>query len=257
MRRPIAAVAVLVVLSACTSSWERHEQSAIDKRAAGDFAGAAQAQKWLVDNSFQDAPSSQRGPRWEAQRLLDLADLQARSGQTAAAIDTYREILRVDPTVIEAVLVGVGMLDIPEERRNALMDELVQNVVVIDQRVLVGIAPSEGRCFSYVAHEIRIRRRDRTTGPQGFEHHVIYDARPWMFDAGHETWRADGEWISDAGSEIQRVNGPPNPRYQAILDADGGFYVDGGVPGCHVSYWRGPYDVARRTTYVARRLPGS
>ena len=228
-----------------------------DRRASGDYAGAAQAEKWLVDNSFQDAPNAERGPRWEAARLLDLGDFQARSGQTIAAIDTYREVLRVDPTLIEQVLVGIGMLDLPEERRNALMDELVQNVVVIDQRVLVGISPSEPKCFSYVAHQIRIRRRDRTTGTEGFEHHVNYDARPWVFDMAHESWRADGEWIEDAGTEVQRVNGPPNPRYQAILDADGGFYVDGNIPRCHAGMWRGPYDAARHTTYVAQRLPGS
>lgn len=247
----------LVVLSGCTSSWDRHKQLVETRRLSGDYAGAAQAQKWLVSNSFRDAPKSELGPQWEAARLLELGDLQAQAGQTVAAIDTYREVIRTDPTQIEAVLVGVGLLDLPEERRNALLDEFVQNVVVIDQRVLVGINPQQSTCYSYVAHEIRIRRRDRTMGAQGFEHHLIYDARPWMFDANRKGWRADGEWILDAGSEVQRVNGPPNPRYQAILDADGGFYVDGNVPGCHAEFWRGPYDQARRTTFTARRLPGT
>lgn len=257
MRRLFVAVVVLMAMAGCTSSWDRHKQLVQDRQATGDYLGAAQAQKWLVDHALQDGPTTERGPRWEAARLLELGDMQAKSGQPAAAVESYREVLRIDPTLIEPVLVGVGMLEIPEERRNALMDELVQNVVVIDQRVLIGIAPNEGRCYSYVAHEIRVRRRERTTGPKGFEHRITYDARPWVFDAGHQTWRADGEWITDAGSEVQRVNGPPNPRYQAIDEADGGFYVDGGVPGCHASSWRGPYDQARRTTYIAGRLPGS
>jgi len=257
MRRLLVGVVVLLMMSGCASSWDRHQELVTQRKADGDYLGAASAQKWLVDHSFQDAPSTERGTRWDGVRLLDLADLQARSGETVAAVDSYREVLRIDPTLIEPVLVGVGMLEIPEERRNALMDELVQNVVVIDQRVLIGITPNVAKCFSYVAHEIRVQRRNRTNGPQGFEHHLMYDSRPWVFDAGHETWRADGEWINDAGSETQRVNGPPNPRYQAIGDADGGFYVDGAVPGCHARFWSGPYDQARQTTYVARRLPGS
>lgn len=257
MRWTARGAVVLLLLCGCTSSWDRHKQLVADRSAAGDWEGAAQAQKWLVDHDYRDAPDGERGPRFEAVRLLDLGDYLARAGQIPAAVETYREVLTVDPSQIEAVLVGIGMLEIPEERREALMDELVQNVVVIDQRVLLGLSPAERRCWSYVAHEIRVRRQDRSTGLQGFEHHVVYDARPWVFDVGRQSWRADGEWIADAGSEVQRVNGPPNPRYNAILDADGGFYVDGAIPGCHAPMWRGPYDVARGTAYVARRLPGS
>ncbi len=246
----------LMLLAGCASSWERHKELVDVRRGAGDYAGAAHAQQWLVDHGFTDAPSREKGPRWDAERMLDLADLQGRDGQTSAAIQTYREVLRIEPNQIEAVLVGVGMLDLPESRRNALMDELVQNVVVIDQRVLVGIAPNEPSCYSYVAHQIQIRRRDRSMGAEGFEHHLTYDARPFVFDIARGSWRADGEWIVNAGSESQRVHAAPNPRFQAVIDADGGFYVDGSVPGCHARGWTGPYDAARRTTYVARELPG-
>lgn len=256
MVRLLVAAVVLALFTGCASSWERHVELVEIRRDAGDYAGAAHAQKWLVDHSFRDAPERERGPHWEASRLLDLAELQGRSGQTSAAVATYREVLRFDPTQIEAVLVGIGMLDLPESRRNSIMDELVQNVVVIDQRVLVGLAADEPSCYSYVAQQIQVRRRDRSMGAEGFEHHLTYNARPWVFDASRGVWRADGEWILDAGAETQRVNGPPNPRYQAILDADGGFYVDGSVPGCHAEWWTGPYDAARRTAYVARRLPG-
>jgi hypothetical protein len=257
MKRAMVAVVMTVLVAGCTSTWEHHQQLVAQRTASGDYEGAVAAQKWLVDNSFLEAPTQEKGPRWDAARMMELGDLQGKAGQNAAAIATYRDILLVDPTQVENVLVGIGMLDLPEDKRNALMDEIVQNVQVIDQRVLVGIAPTEPKCFSYVAHEIRIRQRDRTMGGQGFEHQVTYDARPWVYDVAHGTWRADGEWIADAGSETQKVNGPPNPKYQAVLDADGGFYVDGGIPTCHAGYWRGPYDQARHTTYVARHLPGA
>jgi hypothetical protein len=256
MRCAIGAAVAFLLLAGCTSTWDRQTQVVKERVAASDWEGAAQAQNWLVQNAYTDAPKAELGPRFEAARLLDLGDYLARSGQTIAAVETYREVLRVDPSQIEAVLVGVGMLEIPEDKRNALMDEFVQNVVVIDQRVLLGISPAEQRCWSYVAHEIRVRRQDRSTGLQGFEHHIVYDARPWVFDVQRQTWRADGEWINDAGSEVQRVNGPPNARYRAVLDADGGYYVDGTIPSCHADFWIGPYDPGRGTTYVARRLPG-
>jgi len=49
------------------------------------------------------------------------------------------------------------------------------------------------------------------------------------------------------------VDGPEQPRYRAVVAADGGFFVDGKVPACQQADWHGPYD-PQGTCFVAAHL---
>ncbi len=250
----ICLVLAAVALSSCTSAWERHQQLVEQNRDAGNYPAAASAQRWLVQQAFYDAPAAQRGPLHDAARLLTLGNLLGQSGQVATALEAYREAITLDPYLLEDVLTGVGMLPLPAAERDAHMEELLRQAISIDPRsnLRTQVQPN---CWSYSVREVRLRRIWTRRAAKGLERVAIYDARPWVYDAEANRWRADGDWDQNAGEEIQPVGGQENPNYQALLDADGGFYADGVVPPCHAKLWRGPYDAKRHSGYIARALP--
>lgn len=256
MARRTAFAVLAILLVSCTSAWERHRQLVDDHRAAGDVGSAAAAQKWLVENAFLHAPEAERGPEHDADRLLVLADLLAGAGQVRPAIELYREVLRLDRTRAEDVLTGIGLLPIPPDLRNAYLDEFARTALSLDPGARIGRQPGQA-CWSYGAREIRVRSIWTTKGPDSLERHARYDARRWSYDAGRDIWQPDAEWVRDAGAEIQPVAGAANPRYTAILDADGGFLADVAIPPCHQPEWHGPYDTRWGTIFTAPELPGT
>ncbi len=250
----LVAAAFSLLAVSCTSAWERHRQRVAELERQGRFREAAEQQRWLVARAFFEAPASERGPQWDAARLVALGCLYGKAGEARLALEAYREALRLDAGRLEDVLAAIDLLPLPEDRRDALMDEFARYGLSLDARapLAAGRAPE---CWAYVAYEVRVRRIWTRKGPRGLERVVFYDRRPWVFQPAAGGWRADGDWVENAGAELQPVGGGENPRYQAVLDADRGFYTDGRVPPCHRSEWRGPYDAAREEVYIAASLP--
>ena len=62
--------------------------------------------------------------------------------------------------------------------------------------------------------------------------------------------------MNEIGTETEPVDGPPRPRYRAIVAAEHEYYADGAVPPCHRHAWRGPFE-ADGTVFVTLELPAS
>src|SRR5262249_5494913 len=99
---------------------------------------------------------------------------------------------------------------------------------------------------------IRKQRTERTA--RGMERQVSYDARPWRFDAQQGRWSVEGEWVSDAGTESELVDGPQQPRYRALVSASHQFYTAEAVTPCQRELWVGPCD-PNGTVFVTSQLP--
>lgn len=174
------------------------------------------------------------------------------------AVDALRDALAADPHQAAAVKAELPHLPLPAAEIDRLEREFAWNVAALapkDDAWLRG-DDTGSQCWSYRVREVRVRHRRTLKGEAGMEREVTYDARPWVFDAATRWWHPDGPWIKDAGTEIELVAGPEQPRYQAITAADHQFYADEGVPACHRAGWRGPYD-AEATVFVATHLPDS
>ncbi|GIW42087.1 MAG: hypothetical protein KatS3mg076_2664 [Candidatus Binatia bacterium] len=255
------AVAVVVVAGACSflsprESWRATERRVDELTAQGRYREALELQQWIVAHAFERAPEEEQTPEKEARRVYRLADLYGRTGDTVRALEAYREVLRLAPDRLEDVLVGIDLLPLPEEERDAIMETFVRNALAIEPGLVLPGQDSSG-CWTYRVEQVQVRRIVTRNSQEGLEKVVTYDVRPWLYDARNKTWRPEGSWRTDAGSEVLGPGRVENPRFHAMLDADGGFFAEGPIPPCHQEAWAGPYDRTRRRIFVAKRLPGS
>lgn len=222
----------------------------------GDYAAAAAEARWLVDHAFEAAPRSQRGPKAEAARYLDLARLAASAGNVPVAVEALRNALVADPQQVGAVRSGLEKLPVSAAEHSRLQQEFAWNMAALapaDTRTPLS-ETAEARCWSYRVREVRIRSNITVRGPVGAERRVTYDARPWRFDSTSGVWDPEGDWIEDAGAEIESANGPHRPRYRAVVSAPHQFIAFENVPPCHRAGWRGPYE-SNGTLFTASALP--
>ncbi|MFI5394838.1 MAG: hypothetical protein ACHQ9S_04825 [Candidatus Binatia bacterium] len=248
---------LFVMLAACTSTWQRQQSRLATDEADEQYAEAAADARWLIDNAFYEAPAADRLPSAEAGRYLHLAKLSAKAGDIRAAVDALRHALRVDPQQGAAVRAELAHLPLPPAQLDRLKREFAWNSAALAPGDDADAGPDHGSpCWSYRVHEVQIRHRRTLRTVDGLQRQVTYDARPWRFDADSGRWQAEGPWVSDAGMEIEMVDGPEQPRYRATATVDHGFLSDDRVPPCHRSAWQGPYDTGG-TVFVADRLPSA
>jgi tetratricopeptide (TPR) repeat protein len=251
------AVVVMVLLTAgCTSMWEKHQTRRAEAEARGDYLKAVSEQRWLIDNAFVFGPYEEHSPEADARRYRHLAQLAAKTGNYRMALDSLRQALNTDPTQAAAIQRQLDALPLSPAERARVNREFAWNIAAL-QPGDNDLAPAvdENACWSYRAREIRIRRQRTVTTEDGAQQQITYDARTWIFDSDRQLWRAAGEWMEDAGTETELVNGPQQPRYRALSSPAGRFYVDGKVPPCHRDAWQGPFDLTRGTIFVAAQLP--
>lgn len=251
-------VVALVLLAGCTSAWERQQESLAEHQAAGEYARAMADVRWMIDNAFAEAPPAERTEEAEGARYLQLARLAVQAGKPRLAIEALRQALSSDPHQASAVRNEVAHLPLPPSERRQLEQEFAWNIAALaPAEPAAGAAEDRAsQCWSYRVHELHVHRQRTIQGDAGREREVRYDARPWVFNAATQRWRADGPWVTDAGTEIELIGGPQQPRYQAVMAADHEFYTDATVPACHRSSWQGPYD-SNGTVFVAAQLPGA
>ena len=257
--RPTPWVCVLLIgVAACTSAWERHKSSLHEHAANAEWEAATTDARWLINNAFLLAPASEQSPEAEADRQLRLARLAARAGDTRAAVQALREALTTDPSQASAVRTQLEALPLSPADADRLRREFAWNIAALapSDDALLPQQRVDAECWSYRVREVRIRHQREVRTANGMERQVTYDARPWVFDAGAHRWSADGEWLNDIGTEIEPVDGPPRPRYRALIAAGHEFYADGTVPPCHRNAWRGPFE-ADGTVFIATELPAS
>jgi hypothetical protein len=244
-----------LMLVGCTSAWQRHQSQLTAADAGGHYAQAVVEARWLVDNAFQDAPGAERSAAAEARRYLRLGQVAIKAGNVSVAIEALRQALTVDPHQAAAIRAEIDHLPLPADQRDRFRQEFAWNSAAL--------APADNpfedaggspQCWSYRVREVRLRHHRTVQTVDGSQRQATYDARPWRFDAGSHRWQAEGGWVTDAGTEIEPVSGPEQPRYRAIVAADHEFVSDDGVPPCHRARWRGPYD-AGGTIFVAAQLP--
>jgi hypothetical protein len=249
---------VVIGIAACTSAWERHESSLRAHAANGEWDVATAEARWMIDNSFLQAPAGERTTEADAARQLRLAQLAAKSGDTRTAVQALREALTIDPSQASAIRAQLDALPLSAAEADRIKREFAWNIAALapSDDALLQQERVDAECWSYRVREVRIRRQRTVRTGIGMERQVTYDARTWVFDAGAHRWSADGEWVNDIGTEIEPVDGPQRPRYRALTDADHEFYVDGTVPPCHRDAWRGPFE-ADGTVFVAAQLPAS
>ncbi|MBI3785127.1 MAG: hypothetical protein HY270_17185 [Deltaproteobacteria bacterium] len=246
----------LALLVGCTSNWKKHEIQLIEAERSSDWAHAKSEAHWLIDNAFVEAPPEERSTADEADRYLRLADIAAKSGDNKQAVEALRQALMIDSSCAGSVRTKLERLDLPARERQRVFEEFAWNIAALgpDDSGLLEYQREQAQCWSYHVREIRIRHNLVINTDHGRERRVSYDARPWRFDAESERWIQEGNWMLDAGSESEAVEGPPSGRYQAVVAADRAFYADGKVPPCHRDAWKGPYS-ENDTTFVATRLP--
>jgi hypothetical protein len=249
-------VAPLILLAACASPWAKHQNALVEYEQAGDWNAAISETKWLIDNSLLFAPQEQRSPASDADRYLMLADFSTRAGRVSEALDALREAMILDPSCAPSVRLKLDRLPLSPSERKRIETEFAWNLTALapgspgwleSQRV-------QGGCWSYRVKQIRIRQTLVERGDSGKQRRIIYDARPWHYDADLDTWRVDGGWMISAGGEIETLGGAASTRYQAIQKADGGFFTDSSVPPCHAAGWEGPFEV-NGTVFVTTQLP--
>jgi len=244
-----------MVLAGCTSAWQRHESRLTAAEASGRYAEALVEARWLVDNAFQHAPAAERSPAAEARRYLRLGETAGKTGDASAAVEALRQALTLDPHQAAAVRAQVDRLPLPAEQRDRFRQEFAWNSAALAPADnFFETAGHNPECWSYQVREVRLRHHRTVQTADGPQRQASYDARPWRFDAVSRRWQPEGMWVADVGTETEPVGGPEQPRYRAIVAADHEFFSDGGVPPCHRSGWRGPYD-ALGTIFVAERLP--
>jgi hypothetical protein len=245
----------LLVLGACTSTWDKHRLNLEDAASRGDMVTAVREQQWLIDHASRHAPKGERGPQAQVDRHLELARLSVRGGAVGDAIEALRLALQADPTRYDEITTEVMRLPLSAEQLQRLDAEFRWNRKALLPNL--NLTDDVRSCWSYRVREIRVRRTEIRQGLAGSERVTTYDARSWVFDAGRESWRADGDWVEDIGAETERVFAAQRPRYRAILAADRGFFFEGPLPPCHREGWTGPFDPERDRLFVTRHLPGN
>ncbi|HVN84002.1 MAG TPA: hypothetical protein VMW17_04060 [Candidatus Binatia bacterium] len=213
-------------------------------------------QRWLIDHAFRDAPPSERGKRAEMDRYLKLADLAVQAGDIGEAVSVLRTALQTDPARYQDILSRLDRLPLSPPDRRRLQAEFRWNIRALQPGVL---PPDDGPrpCWSYRVREVRVHSTTVHQGIGSRERRISYDARDWIYDDAAESWRADSEWLMDVGTEVERIGGPQQSRYRAVIAADGGFLAEGPIPPCHRSQWSGPFDTERERLFVAETLPAS
>ncbi|MGH3055517.1 MAG: hypothetical protein ACRDL7_11130, partial [Gaiellaceae bacterium] len=213
------------------SQWKDHQTQLAESEAHGDYLTAVAEQRWLIDNAFLQAPRSEHSFEAEARRYLHLAKLAAKAGKYKMAVDALKQALISDPTLAPAVRKQLDALPLTPTQRAKLDSEFSWNIAAL-QPGDDALAPEveENACWSYRVSEIRVSHQRRVSTPNGMQLQVTYDARPWVYDSEGQRWRADGGWMTDAGTETEWVNGAGQPRYRALATADAHFYTDGKVP---------------------------
>ncbi|HVM98246.1 MAG TPA: tetratricopeptide repeat protein [Candidatus Acidoferrales bacterium] len=246
----------VVVLAGCTSEWKKHEIHLAQLEREGDWANAESEEHWLIDNSFADAPANERSTEDEADRYLRLADYAIKKGDSREAIEALRQALTIDPSCSSSVQKKLGRLPLPPRDRQKVIAEFAWNIAAMtpDDSGMLEYQREQSNCWSYRVRQIRIRHNQVINTERGKERQVSYDARSWAFDAAEGKWHAEGNWMSDVGSESELVGGPESGRYRAVVAANHGFYTDGKVPPCHRDGWSGPYD-KNETVFVTTELP--
>jgi len=247
---------LLLLLSACTSVWERHQRQLAADEAQGDYRAAVIEAAWLVDNAFIHAPARERSETADATRYLRMAKLAVRAGNLKLAVEALREALTLDPHQAAQVRAELDHLPVGPAERERLQREFAWNSAALapgDDARLEGQAVRP-RCWSYRVREVRIRHRRTFKTEDGMTKQVTYDARPWAFDARSEQWTPEGDWVLDAGTEDELIIGPERPRYRALITAEHQFYADDTVPPCHRDAWHGPFE-SNGTVFVTAELP--
>jgi hypothetical protein len=256
MRRFV--VLVVVVLAGCTSTWERHQTQLAEAEAHGDYLKAVREQRWMIDNAFLLGPRSEHNFEADARRYRHLAKLAAKTGNYRLAVDALKQALAADPSQAAAVRRQLDALPLTPSERAKLNSEFSWNITALRPGDDGGPpAVDENQCWSYRVREVRVTHQRTVSTADGLQRQVTYDARTWTFDSDTQRWHATGRWITDAGTETEWVDGPSQPRYQALVAANGRFYTDGKVPPCHRDAWQGPYDAESRTIFVAAQLPAA
>ncbi|MFQ5667523.1 MAG: hypothetical protein ACE5I7_14020 [Candidatus Binatia bacterium] len=242
----------------CTSAWDRRQSLLAEHEGQGKYVEAAADARWLIDNAFYRAPPGERTSAAAASRYLRLATLAAKAGNAGVAVEALREAVRIDPRQGPAIRAQLEQLPVTETERTRLRQEFRWNITALAPRGLPSLqaARASAHCWSYHVEEVRKRRYRTVSTPEGKQHEVTYDARPWVFDAEAGQWRPVGPWKHDAGMETEDAQGPQQPRYRALLAPGGRFYASETVPPCHRAGWEGPYG-ANGTVFVATRLPST
>ena len=248
----------LVLVMGCTPAWERHKAQFAQREAGGQYDEAVEEAQWLIENASDEAPSEERTMVADTKRHLALSRVAAKAGDSRLAIQALRETLTVDSDAASSVAQLFNQLPLDPATRARFQSEFGWNTMALapgdvplphDREAAAG-------CWPYHAREIRIRHERTVKTPDGPERQLSYDARLWTFDAATQRWRADGNWVNDAGAAVELVGGPPAPRYRAVLAADHGFYTEERVPACHRKYWQGPF-LENGTLFVSPALPGT
>jgi len=247
---------LLVAAAACTSTWERHESSVAKHEAKAQYRLAIAEQRWLIDNAFYEAPAAERSPAAEAERYVHLAQLAAKAGRLNLAISALRHALTSDPHQAGAVRAALDQMPLPPAELESRKQEFAWNSAALAPADAPDGDHDGAQCWSYRVREIRLRRQRTVRAAEGLQRQATYDARPWAFHADSHQWQVECPWITDAGTEVEAVDGPQQPRYRAITAAEHQFFSDESVPPCHRSGWQGPYD-STGTIFVAGRLPST
>jgi hypothetical protein len=248
---------LLLGVAACgPSMWDRHKAALRDDAADGHWEAAMAEQQWLITNAFMHAPVEDRTREAEAARQLHLARLAGKAGDNRTAVQALREALATDPSQAGAVRAQLDTLRLSPAEAEQVKYEFAWNLAALapGEDALAHAQPAGSECWSYRVQEVRIRQQRTLRTANGMERQVTYDARPWVYDARAHRWAADGAWVDDVGTESEPLDGPPRPRYRAVVAAEHEFYADGAVPPCHRQAWRGPFETDG-TVFVATQLP--
>jgi hypothetical protein len=250
---------LLLMLVGCATAWEKHTQRRDQALARLAIDDAVDEQRWLIDNAITEAPIPERGSDAEFTRLVQLADLYVLAGNTDEAIGVLRTALHTVPTRHEEVRRRLVQLPLTPAERRRVNEEFRWNLQALLPNAVAAADADTGppECWSYRVRQIHLRRREVRQSPEGGERYVSYDARSWRYEERQDAWHAEGGWMEDIGAEVERVAGPPRPRYRAITAAHDGFFTEGPVPPCHRPDWTGPFDAERDRLFVAQQLPSS
>lgn len=244
-----------VVLVGCAATpWEKHKEAYQQALAAQNYEVALEEQRWMMERAFSYAPPEEQGPKFEMDRQLDVARLAGRLGNVDEAVTTLREALQTDPNRYREILEVLDGLPLSPLERRRLNEQFRWNLQTLLPSLAIPAA-DEMPCWSYAVREIRIRSDEVYRGLGKSERRITYDVRTWRFDDGRRAWRPDGDWLTDAGAEVQLTDQPPRPRFQAVEAANGGFLAEGPLPPCHLQAWQGPFDQAHNQLFVTQDLP--
>ena len=246
----------MVAAAACSSTWERRESSLAEHEANREYAKAIADERWLINNADHEAPEAKRSHAAEAERYLHLAELAARAGRLDLAVSALRHALTSDPHQAGAVRAALDKLPLSPAELENRRQEFAWNSAALAPSGAPAGDHNGTRCWSYRVREIRLRHQRTVRAAEGLQRQATYDARPWAFHADSHQWQAEGPWINDAGTEVEAVDGPEQPRYRAITANQHQFFADEPIPPCHSGGWQGPYD-AGGTIFVAGQLPST